>query len=161
MRVLTLEWLKNQQAYEEFLQLFEKRFGEEANFKEVSTWLHEINKPDWEAWLLSQNTQLTKALLENGADIHVANNWALCLAARHGRTEVVRLLIENGANVSVCNDYAFRLAARHGYTETVKLLLENGANIHVYNDYALRLAVERGHTKTVELLKQFTQQPVS
>ena len=65
---------------------------------------------------------MIKLLLDNGADIHVRDDWALKWSSRGGYTEIVRLLLESGADINVRNDYALRWASNNGHTELVKLL---------------------------------------
>jgi len=46
-------------------------------------------------------------------------------AAKYGHTEVVKLLLEQGADVHADNDWALVWAADNGHKEVVKLLLEH------------------------------------
>ena len=46
-------------------------------------------------------------------------------------TEVVKLLLDNGADIHALNDFPLRWASRYGRTDTVKLLLDHGANIYL------------------------------
>ena len=93
-----------------------------------------------------------KALIENGADVHAENDYALCWASGNGHLRIVELLLENGADVHAFNDSALRYASRYGYLQIVELLIENGADVHAVDDYALRLASYSGHVQIVELL---------
>jgi ankyrin repeat protein len=98
------------------------------------------------------HTDIVKLLIENGADIHAIDDYALIYASENGHTDIVNLLIENGADIHAKDDYALIWASKKGYIEIVKLLIENGANIHAKDDYALRWASENGHTDIVKLL---------
>jgi hypothetical protein len=93
-------------------------------------------------------------LIDEGADIHVNNDLAFCLAVKNNghRTEALKLLLDRGANIHADDDCALRWAAKDGHTETVKLFLDHGASIHARKGYALRWAAENGHTETVKLL---------
>ena len=51
--------------------------------------------------------------------------------------EVIKYLLENGANIHADNDYALRISAEMGYLEVVKYLIEKGANIHAEDDESL------------------------
>ena len=68
---------------------------------------------------------------------------ALTRAVLFERRDIVKYLIENGANVHAENDYALRWTARAGHFDLVRLLVAKGANIHAENDYALLWAVEK------------------
>ena len=61
--------------------------------------------------------------------------------------------VENGANIHANNDYALRLASKNGYLEVVMFLVEKGANIHADRDYALRSASKNGHLDVVNYIK--------
>ena len=102
----------------------------------------------------AENGQLkiVKYFIKNEADIHAHNDFALRHAAHNGHLEVVKYLLEKGANIHVYDDFALRNAAENGHLEIVKYLVENGADIHVYNDYALRLATRNGHLEVVKYL---------
>ena len=67
--------------------------------------------------------------------------------------KVIQALIDEGADIHVDNDYAFRYASFNGHTEVVKVLLANGADIHADNDYAFRNASRYGHTEVVKVLQ--------
>lgn len=61
---------------------------------------------------------------------------ALNTAAVYGRTVVVKLLLDNGADVSLANadgNTALHIAAYFAYTDLVQLLLRNGATVDVKN----------------------------
>jgi ankyrin repeat protein len=67
----------------------------------------------------------------------------------------VKLALENGANVHANNDYALQRASRNGHKDVVELLLKNGANVHAYDDYALQLASANGRKDVIELLTKY------
>lgn len=49
-------------------------------------------------------------------------NEMLKWSSRYGYTEIVKLLLENGADVHADNDYALEWSSSNGHTEVVKLL---------------------------------------
>jgi ankyrin repeat protein len=55
-------------------------------------------------------------------------NTALAIASCHGHLQIVQFLVENGAEPHYQNNYAVRLAAVLGHTDVVKFLLEHGAD---------------------------------
>jgi hypothetical protein len=152
MKYLTLDWLKKHGACEGALRVFELRFGTEATIKEVIDYLRVIEEPTWEGWLLCQTVPLTIAMIEVGADIHVANDYALCWAVAKGRLNVVKYLVKAGVNIHTANDYALCLAAFNGHLSVVKYLVEKGADIHARNDHALYLARSSHHPRIVKFL---------
>jgi len=118
-------------------------------------WEKEINY-DWNClrWAaIYGSLEIVKFLIENGANIHVWNDWTLRWAARNGHLEIVKYLVEKGANIHVMDERALHWAAENGHLEIVKYLVENGADIHAGNDYALCWAAERGHLKVVKYLQ--------
>ena len=64
------------------------------------------------------------------------------------------MLIENDANIHADDNYALKYASDYGHIDIVNLLIERGANIHAENDYALRWASYNGHIEIVKLLNQ-------
>ena len=65
----------------------------------------------------------------------------------------IKYLIEQGADIHVYNDYVLRYSAENGNLELVKYLIEKGADIHANDDYALCWSAENGHLKVVKYLK--------
>jgi ankyrin repeat protein len=93
-----------------------------------------------------------KHLIEQGADIHADNDWALRLSAANGHLEVVKYLVEHGADIHSYKYQALRYSAGNGHLEVIKYLIEQGANIHADNDYALRFSAKYGHLEVVNYL---------
>ena len=79
-------------------------------------------------------------LFENGADVHMEDDWPLREAASKGAADTVTMLLQNGANIHAKNDEALRQAARHGKAHVVEILLQHGANVHALDDEAIRSA---------------------
>jgi hypothetical protein len=61
-------------------------------------------------------------------------------------------LVEQGANIHADNEYALRGAAKYGYLEVVKYLCEQGADIHAYGECAVRGASMNEHLEVVKYL---------
>mgnify|MGYP001202680553 CR=1 FL=1 len=78
-----------------------------------------------------KNVEVMKYLIDNGADIHANDDYALSCSANNGHLEVVKYLIEQGADVHAYNDAALRSSAYNGHFEVVKYLIENGADVQV------------------------------
>ena len=97
--------------------------------------------------------EVVKYLVENGADIQAEDNIALRLSAENGHLEVVKYLVEQGADIHSDDDFALRWSAENGRLEVVKYLVENGADIHANDDFALRWSAENGHLEVAEYLK--------
>jgi ankyrin repeat protein len=93
-----------------------------------------------------------KYLIDNGADIHAADDYALRCSAENGHLDIVKFLVENDANIHADDDYALRCSAENGHLDVVKYLVENGADIHVYDDFALGCSAGNGHLDIVKYL---------
>jgi ankyrin repeat protein len=132
---------------------FKERFGTKAKIKDIITWLNGIEQKEWLAWILAQTSEITKAFIENGADVRTCDDEALRWTALYGHTEAAELLLKHGADACVRDDYALVWAAKRGHTEMVKLLLKNGANAHARDDFALHRATENNHTEIADLLR--------
>jgi hypothetical protein len=65
---------------------------------------------------------ILKYLVANGADLHVADDWALIEAAEHDQPEIVEYLIANGADVHAHNNEAFVRAEQHGHDAVLEIL---------------------------------------
>lgn len=90
----------------------------------------------------------------------------LHLAARSGNTRLVRFLLENGADVNIANSFArwtpLHYAARGGHTESVRLLLQYGADSRARLSHGwmpIDLAAGQGHREVVNLLSTIVEQP--
>ena len=96
---------------------------------------------------------IVEFLVEKGANIHACDDYALQLASKYGHLDIVKFLVDRGADVHADDDYAVRGASGNGHLDIVKFLVEKGANIHACDDYALWLASENGHLAVVKYLK--------
>jgi hypothetical protein len=94
----------------------------------------------------------TSFLIENKADIHFENDYALRDGCKIGHTRTVALLLEQKADIHVSNDYGIRLASKHGHKDIVALLIQHKADIHAEDNDAVRLASGYGHKDVVALL---------
>ena len=59
--------------------------------------------------------------------------FALYQAVEKGFKDVVELLLNEGADVHANNDYALCCAATNGHKDVVELLLNEGVDVHVSN----------------------------
>ena len=87
-------------------------------------------------------------------------NWDFFNFCGLGNVDMVKLLLDNRADVHADDNWALRWASSNGRYEVVKLLLDNGADIHADNNWALIYASDNGHYKVVELLKQYRSKNV-
>jgi len=87
-------------------------------------------------------------------------NEVLMWASNHGELNTIKYCLDNGADVHAREDWALRWASNNGHTEVVRLLLDNGADVHADEDYALRWASNNGHTEVVKLLKEAMKEKV-
>lgn len=94
----------------------------------------EINKKLIDAAILGNLEEIVSAL-DNGADIHVGNYWALACAAGYGTLDAVKLLIEKGCKVEHDPTCAFLWwAARNGRVEILQFFLESYPGLCQYAD---------------------------
>ena len=70
--------------------------------------------------------------------------------------KVIKSLIDEGADVHAKEDWALGWASEYGHLEVVKVLLEAGAKVHAYEDSALRRASEYGHLEVVKVLEEYS-----
>ena len=74
------------------------------------------------------------------------------MSAENGYLPVVQYLLEQGADIHARNDFALRLSAYYGHLPVVQYLLDQGADIHAGNEYALQLSAENRHLPVVQYL---------
>ena len=86
----------------------------------------------------SKNYEISKLLLENGANVDAANfednTTSLMNSCYNNDTRITKLLLEYNANPDLGNKYgdtALHMACRQGYEDIVKLLLEHKANLNI------------------------------
>ena len=104
---------------------------------------------------------IVKWCLENKADVHHNDDFALTYAADNGHLKIVKLLLDNKANIHAYYDCALRYAADKGYLEIVLLLLDRGADKYARNERALYNAIIGGHSEIVKLLQNYKRKATS
>ena len=86
-----------------------------------------------------------RQLIDEGADVHADNDYALHFACFSGQLELVKLLLHCGADIHAnddCDDGgALQWASTYGHIEIVRLLIDSGADVNANGDYALRCAL--------------------
>src|SRR6185369_8090355 len=65
----------------------------------------------------------------------------LLLACMNRNIIGVQYLIEHGADIHHADDYALRISVRNGYLDIVKYLIEHDANVHAKNNEILNYSV--------------------
>lgn len=145
------------------------------NFLNCGCWIREVILPDGEEFYTDDFNSITKykahriilgerrkidadiirGLIEEGADVHVDEEYPLIWACKEGRYDIVKLLIEYGADVHARDDGALFGASVNGHIEVVRLLLKNGADIYASNKRALHVAKGNKYKNIVELLESY------
>jgi ankyrin repeat protein len=100
----------------------------------------------------SGNLAAITYLVEQGANIHADDDYALRMSAHYGHLKVVKYLVEQGADIHAKDDEALRWSAENGHLKVVEDLVKLGANIHAQKDHALRLSAFNGHLEVVKYL---------
>ncbi len=81
---------------------------------------------------------------------------ALLSSIGKGHLAVVKYLIEQGADIHFLNNYALILASKYGHLPIVKYLVDQGFNIHsqsIFGDTALETARKNRHSEVIEYLQ--------
>ena len=106
-------------------------------------------------------TWMVQEALDEGADVHHINDYALLAACDGNHLDIVKILLDNDADVHSGKDRFLLSAAWSVNHELIKLLLEYGADVNVNGDAVLGSVVEavaikkdRG-IKTIKLLLEY------
>jgi len=131
---ITLDELSRMGACPKALMHFLSEFGpEEASIKTIVTRLHQWQKlggkwgkeaASWEVWLLSRNSELTEALLKNGANVNVKDGLSLSLAVLRNDPELVKILLTYGARTDTPTLFpsAYEIAVESKHFEIAQML---------------------------------------
>ncbi|MCK9596203.1 ankyrin repeat domain-containing protein [Candidatus Pacearchaeota archaeon] len=76
--------------------------------------------------------QQVKECIENGADIHAHDEYALKYAAMYGYLNIVKYLVEHGADIYALDNYTLKWATYFEHFDVIKYL------ISLYNKEELR-----------------------
>ncbi|KAF1745236.1 hypothetical protein MXB_3730 [Myxobolus squamalis] len=108
---------------------------------------------------LSGSVEIIKFLLESGATLFPAINFALIEAANCGSIDIITLYLSKGADVNFASPYTLdtpaAVACESGRLDIFKYLLQNGAKADCVDKsgYNLLIRASRsGHVNMVELL---------
>lgn len=102
--------------------------------------------------VMTNNLEITRLLLEKGADANAMNGIALQEACREGRSRMVKLLLSHGANPNLNNKSSLVLAVKHKDLKIAEALLDGGADPNFNNGEPLLTAVKQGDHKMISLL---------
>ena len=105
---------------------------------------------------VSWNAEITKLLLENGADASVDNNYPICRTVCHrNQLEIIKLLVQYGADVQARDNYPIHMASANLDYGVMEFFLQNGADVHVDNDFSLRTIAKHGNVKFLKLVLEY------
>jgi hypothetical protein len=75
------------------------------------------------------NLRAIAALIDEGVDVSIYDDWALRCAARKGRLNAVELLVSAGANPGAMDSMAAKWATLEGHTEIMRWLRLHGSQL--------------------------------
>lgn len=73
-------------------------------------------------------------------------------AVKTPNIEYVKLLLNNGANIHVHDDYPIQIVSHYNNPEMMKCFLDHGANLEIEDFYAVRMAETLNHQQTLDVL---------
>lgn len=95
---------------------------------------------------------ILQELIDQGADIHIGNSFALLAAVASERREMTEFLLDNKVNIHADDDIALRTAVNDRNCDMVEILLRHGADVHAKNDEPLRRSIKNAQADMVRLL---------
>lgn len=128
------------------------------NLKEFNINIDEI----FRVAIISNNLDIVKYLVENGANINASEIWftthPLRWASYKGHLDVVKYLIEKGANIHAKNEFSLIHAYTNNHFDVIKYLIDHGANIDAINTACHLYFMNKAPIDTKEYLKKLNQQ---
>ena len=108
------------------------------------------------------NLKNTKLLLEQGANVKIADNnntGLIHVAAQNNYDQILEELLKYKADVNAVtfdNWSALHFAAMCGYEKIVRILIKGGIDVNIigllYGRTALHYAADKGHSEVVKLI---------
>jgi ankyrin repeat protein len=99
----------------------------------------------------SDDLDIIKLLVENGADIHKNDDYILHFVVIQNQSyEIIEFLVKNGANVNASHGEIILDACNNGRADIIKLFLDNGFTYNL--DEVLKRSCYYGYYDIVELL---------
>jgi ankyrin repeat protein len=137
------------------------RIAREKGYIKIVKFLYLYNKnfnfviAEQELRFAARNNQfeIVKFFVEQGVNIHHANNSTLNLACQAGNLDIVKYLIDQGANYHKGYETPLLLAVLEGRLNIVKYLVEKGCNINTNNNELFKIAKKNKRTEILKYLK--------
>ena len=111
----------------------------------------------------SENIEMTKLLLKNGADVHSQGKSEMTPLHCTENKDIMKLLFQHGARNELRDKLSFtplHSAAQEGETDVAKTLIELGADVNCLHeeggDTPLHIAASHGSSEVVDLLLENT-----
>jgi ankyrin repeat protein len=92
-------------------------------------------------------------MVNEGVDVRIDSDYALCFAAEHGYLEVVKFLVELGANVNAGNNWAIDHAVDGDHLCVLDYLVKHSKEVIKPSSYKLSCLRARGCLETVSYLE--------
>ncbi|QGR53669.1 ankyrin repeat-containing protein [Moumouvirus maliensis] len=103
----------------------------------------------------NNKADIIKYLVESGADPHLDNEYALCMAINRGNVDIFNYLLKCGCNVNARNNYCIkRCVTKKLPIYFLNTLIEYGADIHCDNDFLLKEAIYNNDIGSTIILLQ-------
>lgn len=91
-----------------------------------------------------------KYFIDNGADIHTHNEYALKITCKKNYFDLFNFLVERGANIYVDNNSPIKIACKEGNVRIVKYLQK--MNVNIDNNSLLKIAISKNNYHLVSYL---------
>jgi hypothetical protein len=101
----------------------------------------------------TNNSNLLKQSIEQGADINYNENWAIIYVCTKGFSDLLNILLEHNIDPSINNNQCLFLSIINEYDICVKLLIQNSKIDPSLNDnFALSTAIHHNKYNIIKIL---------
>jgi ankyrin repeat protein len=101
-----------------------------------------------------EELEILKLMIQNGANIHINDDYLLMSSCYCGNYLFVKFLIDFGVDITIRDNQALINSIKSGNLELVKLLIKNGADPRARINNPLRVSMDVGNNEITKYLTE-------